>query len=273
MLRWACLQGRLDGVLSKYLRYVHSIAETSLAEKLDVQRLSSQLGLGGHTPEPCMTEQSEDTYLPGKSPDMQHPASPATTLWRAAATQWQQACSQWHETARCSPKSLKSSPLAGRMACAKVFSSPVYRTPPKPSYPSFACAKHSCVSSDLSHQLRQRFLSNTALCSSQSAEHVPHEQYTACDQQHPDTCTAAESINPASASRSLQTHSSINHDHWKQHVTRIPPTSDIKDQHDMFGYIAEDKFESPQAVQVSRYMDSICLYTRNAQQGSLIMYE
>lgn len=156
----------MNTVLSKYFLYIKSISTTGLEQDLDVQELSHKLGLGNPEPVLVAAEKSMEGLSTGQS--LQYPASPATTLWRAAASQWQQASSQWHETARWTPR-LRESPQT--TANSPVFSPATVITATKVASCSPAGGM-SCGTPDLECQLKQKFLSRTNVCGSRSVDRL-----------------------------------------------------------------------------------------------------
>lgn len=156
-------------VLSKYFLYSKSISSTELEQDLDVEDLSRNLGLG--KPETVAVTAEELMEEPSPVQSLQYPASPATTLWRAAASQWQQASSQWHETERWTPR-LRESPRHTRYTGnTPVFSPPTMGTPTKVARCS-PTEGMSCGTPDLKFQLKQKFLSRTTVRGSRSAHHL-----------------------------------------------------------------------------------------------------
>lgn len=154
----------MENVIEKYLQYIKSISKTQLEEDLDVQKLSRQLGLGKQG------SMDGGMRLPNQlcqnNGEARYPASPATTLWRAAASQWQQASSQWHETARWTPKLAHSQ--SRFTVHSPVFSPPMLKKPSREQQDDNPL--QSPCAPGLQGKLQSCFLNRLTLASTPSAD-------------------------------------------------------------------------------------------------------
>lgn len=188
----------MNTVLSKYFKYIQSISATELEQDLDVRELSNKLGLGKQDNDADVDHLHAPT-LPHQA--QQYSASPATSLWRAAAHQWQQASSQWHETAsaRWTPKCRDSPPRLGCTRSTPTSSPPTLQSMIK-SPSDLPAARVSYATPGLESLLRLRFLSRTATYI--TASHDCLLNYTT-EQERQDQHTTASDSNDAAKKRGL----------------------------------------------------------------------